>query len=131
MGNPVERSTSVTVIGDHRLVLGVPSARSDRWPLLIVTFGWGTLSALTFAELAGRDGAGWAIISAGIGVLTFSFWLRGGALPRKAAAASTIAFGVARSVTYAADDIWSPVAVWTIVAGLALIAYRTSIRQDA
>lgn len=111
-------------------VMGIPSKRSERWPLLIVVSGWLLLSMLTFTGVAGRSGMGWAVISLGIAIVTFDLFWTGSALPRKAAAASTIAFGVARSADYLMDDIKGPMAVWIIVSGLALVAYRSSVRQD-
>ncbi len=113
-----------------QIILGVPSRRADRWALLIVTVGWGLLAAFTFAGIAGRSGAGWAILAAVIAGITFAFYITGYRCLRKLSAASTIAFAIARSADYATDNTWGPLAVWMIVAGLALVAYRASVRHD-
>ena len=103
--------------------------RRDRWPLLIVAYGWLQLGAFTFAGLAGRSGDGWALIAILIGVVTAAFWWTGRPSLRKLTAASTIAFGIVRSLAYLHDGNRGPVSVWVIVAGLALACYQTSVRR--
>ncbi len=117
-------------LADYGIVHGIPSSRRDRWPLLVVSAGWFGLTIVTATGSDSVDGQVWSILAFIIGVIGVVFFVRGGAGIRKLSAAATIAYGTARSIAYGVQQIFSPIAVWAIVAGLALIAYRTSVRHD-
>lgn len=103
------------------------------WTRGFTGFAWLWLAYLTADDISTidpsfLDSGVWAVGATVIGTLTLLHWAVGGFSLRYAITFATLVYAISRGWSYLAVGIWAPFAIWMIVLGLTLSAYRATLR---
>ena len=103
-----------------------------RWPILVAAIGWGVICYDAFYRGGGptvADPFVWGLGAMLAFIASINLWVH----PTENALVSVMALytvvGIARSMAYIGQGIWSALGVWLVVMGLVGVAYLKPLER--